>query len=553
MESNFLSRFTLKQKIIALLLSVVMVFSLIGATLLEVNRQETAAAAELDDPMTDPSKAFAAQENTLSKQGTIWFGSSQTCLQNGDYANALSWVNKVIEKDGKLPLLLLQRAAVYVAMENYSPAADDYSTVLASYPDYTQLYQVRGAVYSQMGSSEKAYQDYDRYLKAVPDDTESLTAHANLAVVLQKYDAALLDINNLLDIEPQNGSLLALKGDILTLLSRPQEAIDSYFLATDYLTDASMRQSVWIALGSLYQSNNDFASALAAYQSALDISTDSGEVWFQLGVCQIQTASYKKAASSFTKALKLSYEPALSHFQRGLCYYTLENPDKAIKDLESYEKTVSGADSDASDAYIYLALSYADAGKTNSAISYFKKCIKKDIMTAESHYYLGNLYLKTEAYAEAISHFTSSIKENYLTASCYYNRGVCYLRSDDITHAQADFQTVVSLGTDSSLSASAQDALNQIDDAKQAAIDQQKAELLAAAQAQAAAQAAANAAEEAAKQKAAADAANKNESSSDSSDNTSEKSYHTVIIKEGTLENPSAEINQSSENYQTSD
>ncbi|MBS6182135.1 MAG: tetratricopeptide repeat protein [Erysipelotrichaceae bacterium] len=538
MKPEFISRFTLKQKIIALILCAVMIFTILGGTFWEVQRRETANASRLSDPLSDPADAFSTQEEILSKQASRWFIESQGKLQAGDYISALSLIEKAIEKDGPLALLLLQRAAAHVALQNYPSAIQDYSLVLDSYPDYTMLYQIRGALYAETDSPENAYRDYTRYLKDVPDDAESLIAHTNLALILGKYENALSNVEKLLLAEPQNGSLLALKGDIFTLLARPKDAIASYLASVKYLEGPTL-QAVWAALGSLYQSGEDYEHAADAYLACLKENPASGEVWFQLGLCQIQTEAYDKAVDSFSHSLKLDYESDLSHFQRGLCYYALGKPEKAISDLRIYEKASTKAE--ASNAYIYLALSYTDAGNTDQAISYFQKCIDEDTMTSESHYYLGNLYLQLERYKDAVSHFTACIKKDFMTASCYYNRAVAYLELDALDEAQNDFRSVTKLNTDSQLTASAQNALQQIADAKQEAIDRQNAAI-------AAAQAEALRLEQEKAQKEQEEAAKNQENTT-----TNEKTYHTVIIKEGTLENPSAEINQSTEHTQVAE
>lgn len=540
MKSKFFSRFTKKQKIIAGILSAVMILTIPGGTYLGIQYQESAAASTLADPLTNPEDAFAAQKKQLSQKGKLWFNQSQASMESGDYLSALELINKVIEKDGELPLLILRRAAIYVALQNYTAAASDYSLVLASYPDYTMLYKLRGALYLQLENYEASYQDLSRYLKDVPSDTEFRAAHANLAVLLEKYEPALLDVNLLLERDSKNGSYLAMKGDLLTLLSRVDEAIPAYQSAVNYLSDPAVLQAAWMAIATLNQSQGNYKDAADALQKCVESNPDYGEAWFRLGVCQIQNESYKDAADTFSQSIRLEYEPGLSCFQRGLCYYSLGNSEKAIKDLLAYE--ASASEEDAANAYIYLALSYTDIGDTDAAVSYFKKCLSKNVMPSESHYYLGSLYLSKGNYKESVSHYTSAIQSDFLPASCYYNRGVAYLNLEDISRAQADFKAVVQLGSDKELTASAQNALNQIAAAQQAAIDEQNA-ALAQAQADALAQ-------QKAQQNQQQSQKTENNTSNSESDNT--QNYHTVIIKEGTLENPSAEINQNSENHQTS-
>lgn len=541
MKLKFLSRYTLKQKVIALSLSVVMVSSITLGTVWGIDRLEVVNASRLSDSMAEPSEAFSEQKSILSKQAELWFIESQAKLQAGDSASALTLIQKAIKKDGELAILMLQRAAVYVTLADYDSAVRDYGIVLAAYPDYTMLYQLRGTLYVELDKPQKAYADYTRYLKDVPNDNDSRLIHTNLALTLKKYEDALSDTEKLLLAEPENGSLLALKGDILTLLSRPLDAVNIYLSALKHL-DASTSLAVWQALGFLYQEMEDYTKAADAYQKYLSSNPDVGESWFQLGLCQIQTTAYTEAADAFTNAIRLNYETDLAHFQRGLCYYSLGKSEEAINDLEFYE--TSDNVKDASDAYIYLALSYADTGSTDQAITYFEKCIERNTMTKESHYYLGNLYLQKASYDNAVSHLTACIKQNFMAASCYFNRGVSYLNLDLVSDAKADFQSVIDLNSDTSLTASAQEALAQIDTAQQQAIASQEA-----AQQEALAKEQENTTQESSGSSS-SDSAN---SSSTDSSSTDEQKYHTVIIKEGTLENPSAEINQSSEHTQTAE
>lgn len=513
MNSEFLSHFTQRQKRIAGFLCIIIIFSMIAGAVLTT----TASFGDPSDYLAVPEEALENQENELSQKAKLLFVQSRNELRNGNYQKALDTIQEAIDLDGDVPLLVAQRASVYVAMEQYNLAVNDYSTLLSRYPEYTMLYQLRGALYTKLELYDLAFGDYTRYLEETSNDTETLMAHTNLAIMLQKYTSALTDINQLLKLQPSNGILLALKGDILSLLSRTDEAISIYQKAIEYL-DGSTLYAVWSELGNIYQMKGDYAQAVTAYSNSLSGSPDSGETWFQLGICQIQTSDYTNASGAFSKALELNYEPALSHFQRGLCNYSLEKYAEAASDLQVFADTSS---SNAQAAYIYLALSHTILGNTDTAISYFDKCLSNSLNEPESHYYLGMLYLQKRNCIQAISHFTDSIRLNCQKASSYYNRGIAYLYQDDFERARKDFQTSAATTDDPSLAVSAQNILAQMDSSSEQIHVQQ-------------------------------DGASAPVSSS-TPDTKKEQSYHTVIIKNGTLENPSAIIDQSSENYQTSE
>lgn len=124
----------------------------------------------------------------------------------------------------------------------------------------------------------------------------------------------------------------------------------------------------------------------------------------------------------------------LAHFYAGVCYVKLDDNEKAISQLKSFSTSSKPVQAR---AWKLMADAYADLGKNDDALSYYKKAayhFEKDQANAAEYLFEGayladrvmkNTQVATELYKEVKQKFPSTqqalMAENYLAQLGVYN------------------------------------------------------------------------------------------------------------------------------------
>jgi tetratricopeptide (TPR) repeat protein len=121
-------------------------------------------------------------------------------------------------------------------------------------------------------------------------------------------------------------------------------------------------ESLYVDLGNLFFSEDRFAEAADAYQSAVDINPSSTNQ-YSLGQGQLKAGNYGDAQAAFNAVKRLEPESAYGYFGLGQVYAQQKNYKSAVEQFE----TAINKQSDYYDAYLNLGYSYADMGDTENA------------------------------------------------------------------------------------------------------------------------------------------------------------------------------------------
>ena len=154
-------------------------------------------------------------ENDLSS----W---SRICAdENIDYCN-------VLDVDRKNEEALLYRAYIYTRRRSYKEARIDYNTLLQKLPEH-RMGRLGLALLDQKEMRyREASEIFNRLLEDDPNDTSILKARANLELEMELPDMALLDVNNVIRLTPNDAEAYLMKGDIYLVLKKKKDANKAY-------------------------------------------------------------------------------------------------------------------------------------------------------------------------------------------------------------------------------------------------------------------------------------------------------------------------------------
>ncbi len=139
-----------------------------------------------------------------------------------------------------------------------------------------------------------------------------------------------------------------------------QDAIDSF--AEDVEDEKAFN-----ALGDYYLKKKETTRAISFYEKGLEINDKNYELIKKVALLSIDIKDYKKTIEITDKALDVFPAQALLYLLNGVAHNNLNEPDKAIDQLETGLSFLLDEPKLESDIYQQLALSYDKKGDTTNA------------------------------------------------------------------------------------------------------------------------------------------------------------------------------------------
>ncbi|MFP4437175.1 MAG: tetratricopeptide repeat protein [Chloroflexaceae bacterium] len=214
-------------------------------------------------------------------------------LLRGDYARALAWYDRVVQRNPEQAEGYLHRGMACFYQQEYDRALADVERAIQLQPEHGDAYRIRGLICYVQSEDAQALADYA------------------LALHLQPNDA--LACNN-------QGCVYHLQGDYQQALERYNQALQlSPSLGVVYCN----RGQVHAALG-------DTAQALADYEQAIQMSVEPSEAYLGRGSIYYQQGGYEQALADCDRAIAAAPEGCFSRDERWLDHFIKANAEWAI-------------------------------------------------------------------------------------------------------------------------------------------------------------------------------------------------------------------------------
>ena len=185
---------------------------------------------------------------------------------------------------------------------------------------------------------------------------------------------------------------------------------NDYTLLTDSISKDPAVSFVYSNLGNVEQEKNDFKSALAHYNKAIELDPKMYEAYSNRGALRYALNDFAGALADYNKAIEVSPGYYLAYNNRGV--------------LKSELSDIKGA-----------ALDY-------------EKTIQLNPLYPAAYYNLGNLKYTAGDKTEAIKYYTNAIDLDPFHASAYHNRGFVKMSVMDYKGALEDFNAAINLKPD---------------------------------------------------------------------------------------------------------
>jgi len=147
-------------------------------------------------------------------------------------------------------------------------------------------------------------------LKKVESQTISLMQNGTDALILGKYQEALVYVNRIIEIDPEHADAWNLKGGVHKLLKEDQKAMECY---DKVLNINPKRGDTWSNKGGIFAGWGEHKKALECYDKAIAIKSSEGRpdyvrwmIEYSKGKSYFKLKQFKEAIRCYDKALELN-------------------------------------------------------------------------------------------------------------------------------------------------------------------------------------------------------------------------------------------------------
>lgn len=155
---------------------------------------------------------------------SILFKKGIDAVREGDFHDALSYFDKVLEQDPNNIDALANKAGMLLQLQRFEEADFILDKALALDPNHKGALNNKGSVLYQLERFEESIIYFDKALELDPTNLYALTIKSNALIQLERIDEADNIINKALSINPNHVLALALKSDILIKRGETSEA-----------------------------------------------------------------------------------------------------------------------------------------------------------------------------------------------------------------------------------------------------------------------------------------------------------------------------------------
>ncbi|PSL27452.1 tetratricopeptide repeat protein [Dyadobacter jiangsuensis] len=394
--------------------------------------------------LTDYGQAGAdftkAKENKLPDNYTLkadsvgnnFYAKGFTANQEERYADAVPLFNEALSINPLDRYSLYERGRAYLALTEYPKALDDLTATLELNPQYNAAYHRRAEVWHALKKHENAAADYKKSYELFADDYKARLGESTMLAELNKFSEA---IPILMTIKTNRKKIEKLHTpdffrDSYNLLGKCEfetaqfdKSVEDYDTALDF--DKNFAQGYYNR-GEAYQALGKLDRAIDDYQRSIDLAPAIPARYFSKAYALEKKGDYQKALDSYKEVVLYDSARVLFNktvLRRGNTLFLAGQYHESILDLERVDKfadsTLCGYD-----CWMTLGIANIKAGKPDSSLVYFEKCLASRTHMAEAAYATACANLLQNKEADALKWFEKAFSSGNLTVS--------YVRKDKL-------------------------------------------------------------------------------------------------------------------------
>ena len=367
-----------------------------------------------------------------------------------------------------------EQVAAHIRENRLVEAEKELTSILRISPDLPVALNFMGTVRAKQGRLSEAEL---LFLRAVRNDSKFTGARMNLVylyLLKRTPDKAIVQLEEVLALEPQNIEARVILGDTYLTKNNLQKAEENYLAALDGRLDnagalfglaqisrlkgETREASIYLnrvatlsadskspeflykfALEALRVNMND--DAKSALERAVELQPKEPSYLLLLGIAWLRKGDLFEAEKRFRRLLEI--QPGNAQGQLHLGYVLLNRKKYAEARLWLEKSARPGAE--IPEVFYYLGLVAQEQNDDARAVLLFEKAVRKLPAYAHARIALGSSYMKLKNYVRAKQELETAVKLDPDEPTAHYNLALLYARLKDPARAQAEMQIIEKL------------------------------------------------------------------------------------------------------------
>ncbi len=298
---------------------------------------------------------------------------AKLAADEGRYDEALSRIDRVLEKAPNNPVVMFERAMILIDAGRIDRAETELKRLLDATPDFYDAQRILGRLLLDRAGNDRArVEEALRHLqaafKANPDDLATGVTVSQLLVATERIAEAERVLAILVERAPDQRIINFNYAQVLTKLGRGDES--KPYLERAVLLDPTFAQAIQ-QLVDIYQKENEWTKAAEVLQPLIESDPLNIELQRQQAFFYLRAGSPEKARSAFKSLVEADPKDARSLFYLAEALNDLEQFEEASK---IYRKLLEATPNDP-DLLASLGLSETGQRKYDEAEVTFKRLL----------------------------------------------------------------------------------------------------------------------------------------------------------------------------------
>lgn len=307
----------------------------------------------------------------------------QIAMLRGNHDAALDLLDKAKQADPDSPAAYVARAKVFLQRQEREKAVGEYRELLSRNPRRAEAAITLAVLLGLDGKDEEAGAVIARASET--DDPEALLRLARYFGTRREFPQALALVDKALGLDGKSLPALLLKGDLLLVSKRPEEALAVFesVQSRNLGLGLSRKIGVYLAMG-------DHESAMAQARRIIDIEPESPAGYLALASIQEKQGRHDEAVSTLKAAAQRKPIAHAALMALGEHYVRRGAAAEGKRAFTEVAKANPGS----AEAFFGIGLACELAGETTEAITAYERALKarKDYAPAMNN--LAVLYAK---------------------------------------------------------------------------------------------------------------------------------------------------------------
>ncbi|MBP5795804.1 MAG: tetratricopeptide repeat protein [Bacteroidales bacterium] len=382
----------------------------------------------------------------------------------GNFEQALSDMDRVININPNNVLAYYNRAAFFVQMERWQDALEDYDKAISLYPDFAKAYMNRSYVRGMLGQTGASKRDYDLAQDKIREYREkNVTDEGSFADTTKKYsslialdaDFAKKDFDDELlqhrDIDIRLKHLY--KFNLTESSEDPNYALEhriEHSLIDRFRTSLPVPVEISSGQGTAQDLGGDFEEEM--YRKLDDEQVLVSEVYFLKGLLELQNKQYNAALNWFDSAIQAAptdaardryaeYYRAFYYMNRGVLRAEMID---FINSIQNNVQTLTMDDQGTTRARVSDQVSHTY--DYTDALNDMQRAAQIVQDVPYIYFNMGNLHTLSSQMVEAIEDYGKAIQLYPYMGDAYFNRGLVLIYLKDQEKGCIDLSRAGELG-----------------------------------------------------------------------------------------------------------